>query len=159
MVLDVSCADAALCQRSRVCGERGAVPRGEAHGGLSHCTSAGARKYLPGVHEAVPLGAQSEYAALNEEQLDESEDTEYDVNEDSSGRIAECLLLRVARVGAGAHARQTRDGKVPTDDGTGDQEDLDRECQQGGETETAIRRNVLGFQKSRGSVSFWTESR
>jgi len=38
---------------------------------------------------AVPFGAQSEYAAFDEEELDEGGDAEHDVNEDGGGGISE----------------------------------------------------------------------
>jgi hypothetical protein len=51
------------------------------------------------MHEAVPLGAQSEYATLEEEELDEGNDAKYNVNENSGRCIAECLLLLLLWVG------------------------------------------------------------
>jgi hypothetical protein len=99
MVLDVAGAGAALRQRSCIGREWGAVPGREAHRRVPHCTLAGAGEYFPRMDVAVSLGAQSEDAALNEEQLDEGGDPEHDVNEDGGRGIAERRIVPIVLVG------------------------------------------------------------
>jgi len=100
------------------------------------------------VKEAVSLGTQSEYAAFDEEKLNQGSDAKYDVNEDRGGGIAKRIVRNVLRgavgavgaVGAGAAATmgQTSDGKNPAHNGAANQEALDRECKQCGQTKTTV---------------------
>lgn len=145
MVLDVACAHAALRQCGRIGRQWGTVPRRETHGRVPHCTLAGAGEYFARVNEAVSLGTQSEYAALDKEKLNQGSDAKYDVNEDRGGGIAKRIVRNVLRgavgaIGTGAAATmgQTSDGKDPAHNGAANQKALERECKQCGQTKTAV---------------------
>jgi len=53
---------------------------------------------------AVSLGAQAEYTALNEKELNKGGDAEHDMDEDGRGGVSERLIAStvLARAGAGA---------------------------------------------------------
>jgi len=161
VVLDIPGTNAALRQRSRVRREWGAAPRREAHRRVPHSTRASTGKYLARVDVAVPLGAQSEYATLDEEQLDKSDDTEQDVDEDSSGGIAEALAAVAAVVisvgvviRVGGAFREMGNGEDPAHYCTNDHGALEGEQQQCRKTETAVRRDLLGFQEAENAFLF-----
>lgn len=164
MILDVPGTNAALRQRSCVRREWGAAPRSEAHRRVPHCTRASTGKYLARVDVAVPLGAQTEYATLDEEQLDKGDDAEQDVDEDGGGGIAEARAAVAAIVSAvisagviirvGGAVREMGDGKDPAHYCTDDHGALKHEQQQCRKTETAVRRDLLGFQETENAFLF-----
>lgn len=90
---------------------------------------------------AVSLSTQSEYAALNEEELDEGDNAKYDVNEDSRRDIVACATIVSGRwlVIWGRITTPYSGGReIPAYDGGGDGKALAHTCQQGRQSEPVI---------------------
>jgi len=96
---------------------------------------------------AVSLSTQSEYAALNEEELDEGDNAKHDVDEDGRRGIAVepilsvCIIIATGRwlvIWGRITAPYPGGSEIPAYDGGGDGEALAHTCQQGRQSEPVI---------------------
>jgi len=84
MVLHITRARPALCQRSRVRRQRRPVPRDEPERGRARAReTAGRGQDLTRMDEAISLHAQTVYPSLEGDDLDDEERGECDVNDQS----------------------------------------------------------------------------